>query len=183
MKHLGLTSEKGRFYVDDMLSLVSDKTLQDFRRTDIYSAIMDSDHDAIMDGTCKNEYFNSLLYWACPKIAFLIENGKPWQQKKQEALKGANMGIIYLIKIGEHLYKYGRTKNMRKRILGYPHGSTLLRNDYVQDMYRAEKILLDTVKESDGRLFHGNEYFYLDNDDVAIKCYKKALEKIAKEGL
>ena len=91
MKHLNITSEKGRFCVDDMLSLVSDKTLQDFRRTDIYSAIMDSDHNAIMDGTCKNEYFNSLLYWACPKIAFLIENGKPWQQKKQEALKGANM--------------------------------------------------------------------------------------------
>ena len=180
MDYLGISIENGRFNVDDMLKLVSNKTLRDFRYTEIFKAIIESDNDAIMDGYSKIEYFNSLLYWAAPKVAFLIENHKPWKEKKEESLKSG--GSIYLIRIGERLYKYGRTKNMRKRILQYPQGSTLLRNDFVNDMIKAEKVLLNTVKESNGRLFHGNEYFTLEDDNEATKIYDLAIERINKLG-
>ena len=63
----------GRFNVNEMLSRVSNKTLQDYKNTDIYQSLIENDNSAIMNGMCKAEYFNSLLYWACPKIAFLIE--------------------------------------------------------------------------------------------------------------
>ena len=116
MQYLGLTIKNDRFYVDELLEKVSEKRLSDFKLTDIYDAIIDNDHDAIMNGYCKKEYFNSLLYWSAPKIAFLIENGKPYEQYKYKVIESEKKGIIYLIKIGEGLYKFGRTKDIKRRL-------------------------------------------------------------------
>ena len=168
----------GRFDVNEMLGRFSKKTLQDYKNTEIYESLIQNDPSAIMNGLCKKEYFNSLLYWANPKIAFLIENKMPWRHLKEPSMKEG--GCLYLIKIAEHLYKYGRTKNIRKRLLQYPKGSTLIRHDYVDDMVQAEKILLNTVKESNGTLFHGNEYFYFENDNEPIEIYRRGLYRISK---
>ena len=165
----------GRFNVNEMLSRVSNKTLQDYKNTDIYQSLIENDNSAIMNGMCKAEYFNSLLYWACPKIAFLIENHKPWRHIKDIVMKEG--GSLYLIRISEHLYKYGRTKNIKKRLQQYTKGSTLLCNEYIDDVISGEKILLNTVKEY-ADIFHGNEYFYLDNDKIAIDIYKKGMNRI-----
>ena len=183
MQYLQITLVNDRFNIDDMLSIVSNKTYKDFKQTDIYKAIIDSDNDAIMEGMCKKEYFNSILYWSCPKIAFLIENGKPWKHAKEECIKNEGKGLIYLVKIGENLYKYGRTKNMRKRLSGYPRGSVLLRNDYVNDMINAEKILLNAAKESNGRLFQGNEYYYYENNEEPTEVHNLALKRITTLGI
>ena len=85
MEEIQIELIDGRFNVNEMLSRVSNKTLQDYKNnktlqdyknTDIYQSLIENDNSAIMNGMCKAEYFNSLLYWACPKIAFLIENHK-----------------------------------------------------------------------------------------------------------
>ena len=175
MDELQIELIDGRFSVNDMLSQISNKTLKDFKKTDIYTSLIENDHDAIMNEMCKKEYFNCILYWACPKIAFLIENHKPWRHLKDVVLKEG--GCLYLIKISDHLYKYGRTKNIKKRLLQYPHGSTLMKLVYVDDMVKSEKVLLDTVKEQ-ANVFHGNEYFYLENDQKAIELYNKGITKI-----
>ena len=178
MQYLGLTIKNDRFYVDELLEKVSEKRLSDFKLTDIYDAIIDNDHDAIMNGYCKKEYFNSLLYWSAPKIAFLIENGRPYEQYKYKVIESEKKGIIYLIKIGEGLYKFGRTKDIKRRFLEYPRGSQIIRWEYVDNQVEAEKILLATVKESNGKLYQGNEYFYFKNAKEPEEIFEKALKRL-----
>ena len=72
---------------------------------------------------------------------------------------------------------------MRKRLSGYPRGSVLLRNDYVNDMINAEKILLNAAKESNGRLFQGNEYYYYENNEEPTEVYNLALKRITTLGI
>ena len=120
MEELQVELIDGRFDVNEMLgrfskktlqdyknteiyeSLIqfSKKTLQDYKNTEIYESLIQNDPSAIMNGLCKKEYFNSLLYWANPKIAFLIENKMPWRHLKEPSMKEG--GCLYLIKISEH---------------------------------------------------------------------------------
>ena len=72
---------------------------------------------------------------------------------------------------------------MRKRLSGYPRGSVLLRNDYVNDMINAEKVLLNAAKESNGRLFQGNEYYYYENNEEPTQVYNLAIDRINKLNL
>ena len=178
MEYLGVVLKNGRFNVDEMLEKISEKKLSDFKLSEIYDAIIENDNDAIMNGMCKKEYFNSLLYWAAPKIAFLIENNRPYQKFREKIISSEKQGVIYLIKISNNLYKFGRTKNLRKRFLQYPRGSQILKFEYVNNQIESEKILLNTVKEYNGKLYHGNEYFYFDRDSEPIEIFEKSMKKI-----
>ena len=48
----------------------------------------------------------------------------------------------------------------------------------MNNQVESEKILLNTVKEYNGKLFHGNEYFHFGKDSEPIEIFEKAMKKI-----
>ena len=122
-----------------------------------------------------------MLYWAEPTFAVFIENNEDWKEAKRKAEKRKLRGIIYLVKIGEHLFKFGRTENMRKRINQYPRGSQIIKYENVEDMFHSEKVLLNCANESNERLYTGNEFYYFEDQEEPLKVFDKALERIDLE--
>ena len=60
-----------------------------------------------------------------------------------------------------HMYKVGRTSNLKKRLDGYPAGTILLFQVSTSNMRRAEKAMLDALRRSpDMRVAPGMESFY-----------------------
>ena len=167
------------FSISDLLKTIeSKKTIRDFKKTDIYENLLEIDTQSIIGDRCKNKYYRTVLYWAEPTFAVFIENNEDWKEAKNKADKKKLRGIIYLIKIGDNLYKFGRTENMRKRYNQYPRGSEIIKYENVEDMFSAEKILLNCASESNARLFHGNEFYYFDDENEPLEVFNKALSRI-----
>ena len=174
--------EDNYFSISELLKTIeSKKTRLDFKKTDIYENLLEIDTQAIIGDKCKKKYYRTVLYWAEPTFAVFIENNEDWKEAKNRADKRKLKGIIYLIKIGEHLYKFGRTENMRKRYNQYPRGSQIIKYENVEDMFQSEKILLNCANESNGRLFTGNEFYYFDNEDEPLEVFNKALSRIDQD--
>ena len=176
--------DAGYFSISELLKTIeSKKTRSDFRKTDIFENLLEIDKEAIIGDKCKRKYYRTVLYWAEPTYAVFIENGEDWKEWRAKAEKKKLKGIIYLVKIGENLFKFGRTENMRKRINQYPRGSQIIKYENVEDMFRSEKVLLNCANESNGRLYTGNEFYYFDDQDEPLKVFNKALERIDQENL
>lgn len=163
-----------------MSEIESDKTIKDFKKTTIYQDLMEIDNESIIGDWVKNKYYRTILYWAEPSYAVFIENKEDWKAQKEKSKARELKGIIYLVKISDNLFKFGRTTNMRKRLNQYPRGSEVIKFENVDDMYSSEKILLNCANESDGKQFHGNEYYYYTNPEEPIKVFDLALERIEK---
>ena len=168
----------GRINIEETLGIYSSKTWKDFRQSGLYRNIVDTDPDAIVGKFIKDEYKRAIIYWAAPEYAFAIDLGKDWQSLREKQEAKNKEGYIYLINIGAHLYKYGRTGNVKQRLAQYPKGSTLCKSEFVKDMYEAEKILLNCANESNGKLFHGNEYYYHTDPNEPYDVWDKALSRI-----
>ena len=174
--------EDGYFSISEFLKTIeSKKTRSDFKKTDIFENLLEIDKQAIIGDKCKNKYYRTVLYWAEPTFAVFIENNEDWKEAKRKAEKRKLRGIIYLVKIGENLFKFGRTENMRKRINQYPRGSQIIKYENVEDMFHSEKVLLNCANESNGRLYTGNEFYYFEDQEEPLKVFNKALERIDLE--
>jgi hypothetical protein len=137
------------------------------------------DDSAIIGNQAQFKYKNAILFWAAPLYGTFYENGDDWLACKEIIENQNKKGIIYLVKINNNLFKFGRTINMRKRMNGYPRGSELLRYEEVSDMVEAEKILLNCANESNGKLWQGNEFYYYEDLDEPFRVFEHALSKIS----
>ena len=173
-----MKGETERFDMKKLIESVSDKTVRQFKKSSVYRTIETYDTSAFLKNDCKIKYYNSVLYWAAPEYGAFIEAGDDWQSMKDHSLKLKKEGCIYLIKLSETLFKFGRTSNMRKRFNEYPRGAELIKYDYVSDMIEAEKILLNCAEESNGKHDIGNEYYKFDNPNEPLEVYNKALSRI-----
>ena len=174
---------EGMFAVDKLLEEIELPHLKGkFKKTSIYKTISEADKEAFINKKshlyAKNKYKNAVLYWAAPEYAAFIESGEDWKSIKDKAIKDKQQGYIYLVKMSNTLYKYGRTNNMRKRMNGYPRGSELIKYDWVYNMVEAERILLNCAEESNGKHDIGNEYYKFDDEDEPLKVYNLALKRI-----
>ena len=168
------------FRVDKFLvEIQSNKNIKDFKKSDLYRALLLIDESSIIGNSADIKYKNAILYWAAPLYGTFYENGEDFLACKEKIENQNKRGIIYLVKINENLFKFGRTINMRKRMNGYPRGSELLRYEEVDDMVEAEKILLNCANESNGKLWQGNEFYYYTDQDEPFKVYENALSKIS----
>lgn len=140
-----------------------------------------TDPDVIIGNKIKNEYKNAITYWCCPNYAFAIELGLPYEQLRKNEYDESREGYIYVVSIDGNLFKFGRAINVRKRMTGYPKGSKCLMKQYCNDMFESEKILLNAANESNGRLFHGNEYYYFQDIDEPKKVFELAVDRIQKQ--
>lgn len=171
--------EDAYFSISELLKTIeSKKTRSDFKKTDIFVNLLEIDKQSIIGDKCKYKYYRTVLYWAEPTFAVFIENNEDWKEAKRKAEKRKLRGIIYLVKIGEHLFKFGRTENMRKRINQYPRGSQIIKYENVEDMFHSEKVLLNCANESNGRLYTGNEFYYFEDQEEPLNVFNKALERI-----
>ena len=161
-----------------MTSINCPKTWKDFTKTDIYRDIDEIDPHAFMRCMVKDKYYRTVLYWAEPTWAVFIENDEDYEDAQRESETRKLKGIIYLVQIGPNLFKFGRTTNMRKRINQYPRGSTIVKYENVDNMYTAEKVLLNCANESNGRLYNGNEFYYFEDQNEPLKVFDLALERI-----
>ena len=167
-----------RFNMKELIQRVSNKTLSQFKKTDIFRVIDSIDKDAFLKNECKSKYYNAVLYWANPEYGAFIEFGDDWESLMNDTKTIKEEGYIYLIKLSDTLFKFGRTANVRKRMNQYPRGAELLQYDYVKNMVEAEKILLTCAEESRGVHDIGNEYYRFDDPTEPLQVYFKALERI-----
>jgi hypothetical protein len=171
--------EGSYFSIPKLLETIeSKKTLSDFKKTDIYDNLLEIDKESIVGNMCKYKYYRTILYWAEPTFAVFIEAKENWKEAREKAERKKLRGIIYLVKISDHLFKFGRTENMKKRINQYPRGSIIVKYENVEDMYKSENILLNCAKESNGYIYQGNEFFYFNNEDEPLEVFNKALDRI-----
>ena len=172
------------FSISSLLKTIdSKKTRNDFRKSEIFQDLLEIDKQAIIGDQCKKKYYRTVLYWAEPTYAVFIENGEEWKEYKKRTECNKLKGIIYLVKISDNLYKFGRTENMRKRINQYPRGSTIVKYEEVSDMFRAEKILLNCASESNGKLYTGNEFYFYEDETEPLRVFNVALERLSKPGI
>ena len=103
------------FSISSLLETIeSKKKLSDFKKTEIYENLLEIDKESIIGDWCKLKYKRTVLYWAEPTFAVFIENGEDWKEARKKAEKRKLRGIIYLVKISDNLFKFGRTENMKK---------------------------------------------------------------------
>ena len=177
----GLKIKSDLFSISSLLETIeSKKKLLDFKKTEIFQNLLEIDKESILGDWCKLKYLRTVLYWAEPTFAVFIENHEDWKEARKKAEARKLKGIIYLVKISDNLFKFGRTENMRKRINQYPRGSEIVKYENVDDMYRSEKILLNCASESNGTLYNGNEFYFFDNPDEPLRVFNLALERIEK---
>lgn len=177
----GIKIKGDLFSISSLLETIeSKKKLLDFKKTEIFQNLLEIDKESILGDWCKLKYLRTVLYWAEPTFAVFIENHEDWKEARKKAEARKLKGIIYLVKISDNLFKFGRTENMRKRINQYPRGSEIVKYENVDDMYRSEKILLNCASESNGTLYNGNEFYFFDNPDEPLRVFNLALERIEK---
>ena len=167
-----------RFNMKDLIERVSSKTLSQFKKTDIYKVIDTIDKEAFLKNECKSKYYNAVLYWANLEYGAFIEAGDDWENLMFDTQTIKQEGYIYLIKLSDTLFKFGRTSNVRKRLNQYPRGVELIKYDYVKNMVEAEKILLTCAEESRGVHDIGHEYYRFDDPSEPLQVYDRALERI-----
>lgn len=172
----------GYFHIPSLLEeLESNKTFKDFKKSDVCKAIQKADESGILGKFAKLEYRHAVLYWAAPTYGAFYENGEDWKTIKNMIEQDNRKGFIYLVLIGDNLWKFGRTANVRKRFNGYPKGSELIRYQAVDDMFESEKILLNCANESNGRVFTAKEYYKFPDAEEPVLVFEKALTRIIKD--
>lgn len=177
----GLKIKGDLFSISSLLETIeSKKKLSDFKKTEIYENLLEIDKESILGDWCRLKYQRTVLYWAEPTFAVFIENHEDWKEARKKAEERKLKGYIYLVKISDNLYKFGRTENMRRRYNQYPRGSEIVKYENVDDMYHCEKILLNCASESNGTLYIGNEFYFFNNPDEPLRVFNLALERIEK---
>jgi hypothetical protein len=137
------------------------KSLAVFKRTKICKEIEQNDPDWIIyinrkNSYVKNKYYDIIWNWASPN---------------------PTIGYLYLIKISDNCYKFGRTNNINRRLREYPKGSILLNYFMVDDMIKGEQILQSEGICSCNKRCYGEEYYEYDSDDDAEYVFN-GIEKI-----
>ena len=98
--------------------------------------------------------------------------------------RSEDYGHVYLVQetrhLGTNIYKIGRTYDTTQRFYSYGAKPKILKTYAVDNMYAAEGYLINEFESKYTRAIrdknsHGNEYFIIESDDVAIKSFNKAV--------
>ncbi len=154
----------------------SKKTMKEFIKSKLLSNMIAVDPDCIIGKMVLMKYKNAITYWVEPDFGFAIElnvSNEQFNKMKRWEEENQKTGYIYLVQIDEHLFKFGRTTNCRKRLNQYPKGSKMIRKYFSTDMYEDEISLLINAAQSDGILHAGKEYYKFENEREAIAVFER----------